>query len=95
MIYIHKIIFEDKKSETLTFGFSCDIAEKLLVAHQCLNNITKQKKLHARHLLKNTNYSIYDICFMSGFNSYTHFLYTFKNLYGCTASEYRLSQKNK
>ncbi|MBO5481389.1 MAG: helix-turn-helix domain-containing protein [Clostridia bacterium] len=60
-----------------------------------ISYITKQKMLHARHLLKNTNYSIYDICFMSGFNSYTHFLYTFKNLYGCTASEYRLSQKNK
>ena len=59
-----------------------------------ISYITKQKMFHARHLLKNTRYDIFDICFMSGFNSYTHFLYTFKKLYGCTASEYRATKKD-
>ena len=41
---VHKITFDDKKSETLTFGFSSHIAEKLLASHQCFNNILEQKK---------------------------------------------------
>lgn len=59
-----------------------------------ISYIAKQKMNHARHLLKTTRYSAYEICFMSGFNSYTHFLYAFKSMYGYTVSEFR-SKKDK
>ena len=49
----------------------------------------EEKMLIAENLLITTNYSITEISLMSGFHNYPHFLSTFKNLHGQTASEYR------
>lgn len=39
----HKFVFDDKKSETLNFGFSNSIAEKLLTAHLSLADALNQE----------------------------------------------------
>lgn len=53
---IHKFIFVDKKSETLTFGFSHSVAEKLLAAHPSLKDIRN----HKRPLSFNLNNDTFD-----------------------------------
>ena len=53
---LHKITFVDKKSETLTFGFSHSVAEKLLAAHPSLTDIRN----HKRPLSFNRNNDTFD-----------------------------------
>jgi YesN/AraC family two-component response regulator len=58
-----------------------------------ISYINEQKMRNAEKLLKTTNFSVYEIAYMSGFNSYPHFLTIFKKLHNVTATEYRKSIK--
>jgi AraC family transcriptional regulator len=44
---------------------------------------------HAAMLLRNTSLSITEICFSSGFNSFSHFISTFTRRYGQSPSKFR------
>lgn len=91
------------RSRLLDLDFSVEyIAKNFYISHSYLcklfkketgqtliNYIIEKKMLIAENLLITTNYSITEISFMSGFHNYPHFLSTFKNLHGQTASEYR------
>ena len=56
--------------------------------------ITKIKMDYAKNLLSNTNYSIFKISTMCGYDSYEHFLRLFKKLHNCSPSEYRIMPSN-
>lgn len=58
-----------------------------------ISYINEQKMRNAEKLLRTTNFSVYEIAYMSGFNSYPHFLTIFKKLHNITATEYRKSIK--
>lgn len=47
---------------------------------------------YASELLIEQNYTVTDICFMTGFNNLSHFYSVFKKQYGCTPSQF---QKNR
>ena len=97
------------KSRILDSEFSVEyIASNFFISHSYLCKIFKrhtgktlvcyiieEKMKIAENLLKNSNYTIAEISFMSGFNNYSHFLSTFKDLHGQTAGKYRKSFKVK
>lgn len=45
---------------------------------------------YAANMIKNTNYSLTDICFECGFNSTSYFSSCFKKNYGISPTEYRM-----
>jgi AraC-like DNA-binding protein len=49
---------------------------------------------HACKLLRESNYSILDICYKSGYNSWAHFSKQFKNVKEMTPNKYRKQFKN-
>lgn len=55
-------------------------------ASQFVNNLRIN---YAANLLRDTNMSIIDICYASGFNNMTHFNSNFKKFYSTTPSAYR------
>lgn len=58
-----------------------------------LNNLRTD---YSAHLLSDTNESIIDICYESGFSSFSSFSRLFKTKYGITPSEYRkIKKKNR
>lgn len=72
----------------ISHSYLCKIFKKntgiTLIAY-----INKQKMQYAENLLVSTDYSVYEISFMSGFTCYPRFLTFFKQLHGQTATEYR------
>lgn len=95
------------KSRLLDPDFSVEyIASNFFISHSYLCKIFKQqtgktlmsyiigeKMKIAENLLQNSTYPITEIAFMSGFNNYSHFLSSFKELHGQTAGAYRKSFK--
>lgn len=53
--------------------------------------LTQKRLAHSRYLMKNTNKSIEEIIFDSGFKNRSHFIKTFKNKYGSTPLKFRSS----
>ncbi|WP_019240830.1 MULTISPECIES: response regulator [Bacillus] len=51
--------------------------------------ITEIRMNYAKECLKNSNYSVLEVANMCGYNSYKHFVKTFKKITGITPSEYR------
>lgn len=72
----------------ISHSYLCKIFKKntgtTLIAY-----INKQKMQYAENLLITTDYSVYEISFMSGFTCYPRFLTFFKQVHGQTATEYR------
>ena len=61
-----------------------------------LNQYILEKKLSsARFLLENTDLSIEEIAYKTGFNTYSYFLKSFKKRYKITPYKYQLALKNK
>lgn len=50
---------------------------------------------HARRLLANTDMSVTDICYSSGFDSFSNFMRTFKNKFGQTPLRFRAENSVK
>ena len=57
-----------------------------------LNNL---RFSYAEYLLKQTNLSVTEVCFESGFNDYSHFLYAFKNKYDISPAKFRKTVREK
>lgn len=61
-----------------------------------LNQYILEKKLNsARFLLENTDLSIEEIAYKTGFNTYSYFLKSFKKRYKITPYKYQIALKNK
>ena len=61
-----------------------------------LNQYILEKKLSsARFLLENTDLSIEEIAYKTGFNTYSYFLKSFKKRYKITPYKYQIALKNK
>jgi len=50
---------------------------------------------NSKYLLKTSNMSILDVCYASGFGTYSHFFRTFKNVVGITPAQYRNLKKEE
>lgn len=58
-----------------------------------LEFLTRKKMDYACNLLRNTNYTILDICERTGYNSLSHFTQAFKKIIGFTPNNYRKQSK--
>ncbi|WMI68845.1 AraC family transcriptional regulator [Mangrovimonas sp. YM274] len=56
--------------------------------------VNEYRVVHATKLLNESQLSIADICFESGFNNFSHFNKTFKEITGKSASKYRAEIKH-
>ena len=81
----------------VSHSYLCKIFKKY-TGETLISFIKQQKMQTAEHLLKESDWSIYEISYMSGFNNYPHFLTAFKEMHGITAKQYRnlhQTKKNK
>jgi AraC-like DNA-binding protein len=58
-----------------------------------LEFLTRKKMDYACNLLRNTNYTVLDICERVGYNSLSHFTQAFKKIIGFTPKDYRKNSK--
>ena len=56
--------------------------------------VSKMRLNYAAVLLAETNESVTDICFASGYGNLSHFLRCFKKEYGVSPKKYRANAKN-
>lgn len=79
--FLHPVYFSKLFCDTMDMTFS-----------QYLSGIRLE---YAKRLLVNSDFTVTQICYMSGFSSLSHFLRCFKASYGATPKSYRTQNKEK
>lgn len=77
----------------ISHSYLCKVFKKH-TGNTLIAYINKQKMRYAENLLKTTDYTIFEISFMSGFKSYPRFLAYFKQVHCQTATEYRKANRS-
>lgn len=60
-----------------------------------INYINNLKMSYAEELLQNSNSTILEICYMSGYREYEYFLRLFKRIHGISPTQYRKNKKHE
>ena len=92
--FLETHIMENFKKEALAqyLGMSCatfDLRLRRLVGKNFVALLHEYRLKHAIRLLENERLPVSEICYLSGFNSVSHFNHIFKSFTGHTPSEYR------
>ncbi len=100
LTYINNHYTEELSLESLSkrINLSPDYVSTLFKKHsgqKISDYITTLRLNYAHKLIQNTDNTIIDICFLSGYNSYPHFIRAFKKKYGDSPNNIRKKSEYK